>query len=881
MKLIRRFRHWLKPDTLSEEMEAHLAFRIDELRDRGLPERDARAQARREFGNALQRGEESRDIWIARWLADAIHDVRFAFRTLAAARAFAAVAILSAALGIGGCSTIFGIANYVLFNRLPVAEPGRLVSVSGQQRNASPGDSISYPEVEDLRTAKSFDAVAGVFILTAGSFTSGVESHRHWGALVTANFFDIVRPGFVVGRGFDALRDDTPGAPRAIVLSHSLWQSRFGGDPRIVGKTIRWNDLPVTVTGVTAPGFRGSEMLLINEFWIPFSMIKDVPSLINDGSVRTESRGSSWLMATARLAPGRTIADAQAELRVLAAALAKQFPEQKDRGFFVQPAGQINAGAKGLLFVFFTLLAAVTVLVLLVASANVANLLLARASSRQKEIATRLAIGAGRGRLIRQLLAESLLLASAGGLVGCGIAISAASALSRIRLPIPLPLDFTILIDYRILLFSFLLALVTGVFFGLLPAWRATRMDLSGALKDETISLGGGGRRRFTLRNALVVTQVAISMLLLICSGLFLRSLYTAAHMNLGMHTRDVVFLSFDPTLNRYSAEKAAQFFPNLLERVRRSPGVEDASITHSVPLSIGGSNTRIQSLDRKVEVQTSLFVVAPRYFSTIGIGLAQGSDFRGSSADRDTVILNHLAAHRIFGRGNPIGQSVFLRGKPMRVIGVARDSKIRTIGEDPRACVYLPLQEYYGQEDSLMGFALLARTRGPSARFTEPLREQIRALDPALAIFDVKTIETHLEQAMLPPRLAAILFGLCGAVALLISTIGLYGVISFTVARRTKEIGIRIALGAERGRVIGLILRGGLTLAAIGIVIGTGAAFALSRVAASLLYGVSTTDAITFIGVPLLLLTIALGAAWFPARRAASLDPLRTLRYE
>ncbi len=878
MRVLRRLKHLLRPDTVGEEMEAHLAFRAADLEERGLSKREAILQARREFGNVLRAQEQSREIWIARWASDLVQDVRFGLRTLVKARGFTAVSILSAALGIGACSTIFGIANFVLLRGLPVAQPERLLSLNGRT-GKSLGDSLSYPELLDVRTAKAFDGVAGVYLLTPGSFTSGMESHRHWGTLVTANFFDLVQPGFALGRGFDPERDDTPGAA-SIVLSYGLWQSRFGGDPAIVGRTIRWNDRPVTVTGVTAAGFRGTELLLVTEFWVPFGMAADVPALQSEGNRRYLSRGSSWLMGIARLAPGKTIQDAGAELDVLAANLAQQFPEQKERAFHLQPAGQINAGAKDLLFLFFALLAIVTVLVLLVASANVANLLLARAASRRKEVATRLAIGAGRGRLIRQLLAESVLLAGTGGLLGCGLAAVAAASLGRIHLPFPVPLDFTVLVDYRILVFSLLLSVVTGILFGLAPALRATRLDLSAALKEETSNTGRPARR-FSLRNALVVSQVALSMLLLICSGLFLRSLYTASNVDLGIRTRDILIVAVDPTLNRYPADKATQFFRTALERVRALPGVEDATFTQTVPLSIGASNSRVSTPDGKQTFQSTVFVIAPRYFETLGIGLPQGSDFRGDSSDHGTAIVNETAARRLFAGENPVGRMVRIRERNVRITGVAADSKLRTIGEDPRACIYLPLSEYYGREDSMMGFSLMARTRGPAAAMLDPVREQIRLLDPALATFDMRTIETHLERALLPPRLAAVMFGICGVIALLISTIGLYGVISFTVARRTKEIGIRMALGAERGKVVGLILKDGLTLSLIGIAIGVGLALAVSRVASSLLYGVSATDAITFTGVPLFLLLIALAAAWIPARRAASVDPVGTLRHD
>jgi predicted permease len=886
-RLKRRLRYWLghnrRAASLQDEMQFHLEMKAEELKDAGMQEEDARSAARRQFGNVTQKCEESRTTWIARWLSDLIQDIAFAVRTFRKEPGFTALAVLSAALGIGACTTIFGIANYALFRPLPVDHSSRLMSISRTSKEApSGGQTFSFPDIEDLRKARSFSGIAAFFPVLPATINSHGDPQRSWGSIVTANYFEVVRPWFVLGRGFNTARDDKSGEAPAIVLSHNLWRTRFAGDPNIVGKTIEVNKLAATVLGVTAPEFRGTELALVSDFWVPFSMIRDF-DLLRIGGDPLSNRKIQWVFAAGRLRDGATAREAIAEAGVIATRLSRQYPESnKDRAFHIETAGRINAGLRSMIVVFFSLLLAVTALVLLTACANVANLLLARASARHKEIATRLAIGAGRGRLMRQLLTESLLLALLGGAGGFFIASWGAASIGGFRLPLSLPVDLSISLDYRVLLFSLGLSVLTGMIFGLAPALRATKADLVSALKDEPAR--AGRLRRLTLRNILVIAQVAVSMLLLLSSGLFLRSLYSSQNMSTGIANRNILMLSFDPPLNRYNDIQSRQLMKLVLDRARATPGVESASLTDYVPLGIIGDTESFVPDNKedtpKNELDADIYRVAPGFFHTLGIPFRLGEDFR-TGKTKDAVIVNQALADRAFPNQNPIGRSITTGKTQLRIVAVVATAKSRTIGEDPHLCMYRPVLDVFSSESDFTGVTLMLRTRGDPASFAPTARGLIHQADPALAVFDVQTLEAHLNNALLLPRMAALLFGICGFMGLLISTVGIYGLVSFAVARRTKEIGIRMALGARKAQILGMVLRQGLALTAAGCAIGIILALLVSRVAESVLYGVSPSDPLTFLLTPLFLALITLAACIVPARRAAALDPMTTVRHE
>jgi predicted permease len=887
---LRRLSYWLhsgdRARLLREEMETHLEMKAAELRDSGLTESEARDAARRQFGNLTMRQEESRDAWIARWLKDFIQDLQIAARTLRKQPGFAVVAVLSSALGIGTCSLIFAIANFALFRPLPVSEPSQLMSVTARNLvRGKIGQPLSYPDFEDIRQSHSFQSTSAIFQFMPVIISSNGEPKRYWGSVVTANYFQTVRPAFALGGGFDPARDDRKDGPPVVVLSNKMWLSRFNSDPGMIGRIIDLNNRKVNVIGVTGPGFQGTEGLFSCDLWLPFSMFDTLAEAAGLSRDRLQDRGAQWLLAAGRLRDGINANAALAEISVIGSRLQAAYPAtNKNRGFHIEQAGLVNPGLRKLLVLCFFLLLGAAVLVLGASCANIANLLLARSLARQKEIATRLAISAGRWRLIRQLLTESMILALLGGAGGYALSYLGVRTAGQLRIPLALPVDFTISLDYRVILFCIALSGFTGVAFGLVPALRATRFDLVSALKEEHAQ--GGTARSFSLRNILIVAQVTISMVLLIGSGLFMRSLLSAYRIDPGFTQRALLLLAFDPNLNHYTTTETRQIVDTILERTGAISGVESACLTSSVPLSLAGTQGGFVPDDRVPDeengfIPADIYSISPRFFETLGIRMLEGEDFRSGAVGEDIVIVNQAVADRAFPGQNPVGRRILYAGKMCRIIGLVATVKSRSIGEDPRPCLYLPIARNLRGNDSLTGINLVLRTRGNAAGYAPVVRQTIRGIDPTLSVFDIRTMESHLSQALFFPRAIAWLFGAVGLMGLLISTIGLYGVMSFTVARQGREIGIRMALGARRIQVIGMILRQGLLLTVIGSTIGTGLALGLSRVAASMLYGISPTDMATFSGVTLFLVLVASMASLVPALRAASIDPNHILKHE
>ncbi|MBS1826236.1 MAG: ABC transporter permease [Acidobacteria bacterium] len=882
----RRLRYWWhraeREKLLHEEIDAHVAMLADAFEKQGMSRKDAEQAARRQFGSQMKFEEESRSMWIAHWANDLIQDANYGLRSMARQPGLAIAAIASSGLGIAACALIFGITNHALLRLLPVQEPERVMALYGRNVfRGKTGQSLSYPDVEDLRAAKSLKGIA-VFSLTPGTIATNGDPQRYWGLLVSANYFDIARPGFALGQGFDKDKDDRPGAAPLVVLSHSLWQSRFNGDPQIVGKPIDLNGRKMTVSGVTRAGFRGTELLFSIDYWVPFSAAEALAG-IKPGRLR--DRSGQWLMATARLQDGVSLAQAAAEVDGIGQRLQNMYPAtNRNRRFLLEPAGQVNPAIRTMLGVFFLVLLIVAALVHLTSCANVANLLLARASARQREIATRLAIGASRGRLIRQLLTESTMLALCGGIAGYFLAQWGVTAIGLAQIPLAMPLDLTLSLDHRAMAFAAFLSVLTGIAFGMAPALRASKASLVGGLKDEAIILGSS--TRLSLRNALVVGQVAVCMVLLVLSGLSLRSLNQAYHIDLGFQHRNLLLASFDPSLHGYTPDTARRLADRLFEDVRALPGVEMAALANSLPLNMEGTQNAYEpvaetSTSGQSQFTADIYAVSPEYFETIGVRRIDGVNFPRGVPDEDVAIVNQTLAEKAFGAQNPVGRRIRYLGRIVRIIGLVAATKSRTIGEEPHSCLYFPIAREMRGNDSLTGMTLILRTNGDPLRYVLPLRETIRKNDPNLAVFHVRTMEQQLDRALTMARIAAWLFGLAGAIGLVVATAGLAGVIGFSVARRTKEIGIRLAIGARPSTVLRSILQEGMVLTLLGAAIGLALAIALARMAGTFLYGISPIDAWTFALAPALLLTIAMVACFLPARRASRLDPLRALRHD
>jgi predicted permease len=666
-----------------------------------------------------------------------------------------------------------------------------------------------------------------------------------------------------------------------VVLGHGLWRRRFAADPGILGKTVILNNLRYTVVGVAPAGFHGTVRGILPEFWVPLSMAGQIMSGM---TAARDARGSHWLIVDARLKPGVSREQALAAVNVIKKRLDATYNkgEKNLQPVSLTVAGALPGDASKFALSLMAILVIVVGLVLMIACANVANLLLARASVRQKEIAVRLAIGASRARIICQLLTESILLSTLGAAAGFLLAVVAVRPISRFELPLPLPIDLNFTPDARVFAFPAALSVLTGILFGLAPALRATRPDLVATLKDQ----GGptGSLRQFGLRNMLVVAQVALSLVLLVGSSLFLRSLQSASSIDLGLHPENVLLMGVDPKLHGYSPEKTKQFLGQLRQRVSALPGVTSVSFLDTVPLSIGGSNAGVRTEGGKAGPQKTfadVYNVGSRFFETMGIPLSRGRDFNPHPGAEKIAIINENLAKYLFAGEDPIGRQLRMDGDAYQIIGIAKNSKSRTLGERPTPIIYVPLEQHPERADSLFGISILVKTAVGPRTMIRAVRAQVAELDPNLAVFNIEGMQEHVNKALLIPKLSAVLLGVFGAVGLVLATVGLYGVLSYSVRRRTREIGIRMALGAHAGGVLRMVVRQGLLLACVGLAIGLGISVALWRFAASFLYGISATDSVTFIGVPLVLLAVAFVAALLPARRASRVDPMEALRYE
>jgi predicted permease len=637
--------------------------------------------------------------------------------------------------------------------------------------------------------------------------------------------------------------------------------------------------------GIAPPGFYGVDRGISSDFWVPLTVSEEImPDLVTDGNFRTK-RDNQWLMLNARLKPGITRSRAQVALNTIKKRLDSTYrKDDKNPGSLtLQTAGSLIAGSATPAFTLMTVLMVVVGLVLLVACANVANLLLARAIGRQKEIAIRLALGAVRRQLIRQLLIESFILSLTGAGVGFLLAAGAARAISNFQLPLPFPVVFDFNVDWRVALFTLGLSIITALVFGLVPALRASRPDLVDALKDGQSLFGGSGRSR--LRNALVVVQVALSLVLLATAGLFLRSLGNASSIDIGFKSDNVLIMSMDPKLQNYSHDKTLQFLAQVRERVSALPGVRSISFVGVVPLSIGSNSSNFEAEAAKnhpkQKVIANTNTVGSEYFTSMGIPLLRGRDFVLQTTDQHEAILNETMASHLFPGQDPIGRVIHHDNDQYTIIGIARNSKQRTIGEKPSDAIYLFLNAAPEKANSFFGTTLIVKTTVNPGAMAQSVRQQIAALDPNMAVFNIETMQQHVDKSLLLPRISALLLGIFGAVGLTLAAIGLYGVMSYSVRCRTREIGIRMALGAKPRKVLKMILRQGLTLTAIGLAIGLAIALVVGRFAASVLYGTSGSDLLTFAVVSVVLLATAAIAILIPARRAAHVQPTTALRYE
>jgi len=813
---------------------------------------------------------------------DLIQDIRYAIRLLGKKPGFTIIAVVSLALGIGANTAIFSLVNTAMLRALPVEQPEQLYSVY-TSRTGTGYSIFSYLNYKDFRQRNEVFTDMILYRFAVASLSRGVENERSWCYLVSGNYFDTLGVRPLLGRGFLPEEAETEGSQPVVVLSYDFWQERFGADPNVIGTTVLINGLTYTVVGVLPAGFKGTELVYSPDFYVPVTMSPQ----IEPGSRYLTRRGTENFFALGRLKSGISPQQAEASLNTLASQLAQEFPDTNEgQHITLSPPGLLIPDMRDSVFGFSGVLMGVVALVLLVACTNLASLLLARATERQKEIAIRLAVGASRTRLIRQLLTESVILSILGGAIGALLAVWITGLVSSFKLPIDFPLIINIEIDRSVLIFSILLSLVTGVIFGLIPALQATRPDLAGTLKDES---GVGGYRRSRLRNGLVVAQLALSLLLLIAAGLVVRSLYTQA-ISPGFNAENLVTVSFDLSLQGYDRARGKEFTKRLIERCAALPGVSNASMIGYLPLSLNRSydTVHIEGAPplRGANVPNVMnYQIWPHYFNTMGVSFVRGRDFTEQDTEegKAVVIVNEAFARRFWPGEDSLDQALGKRfstsgpeGPFMEIAGIVSDGKYISLQEDPTPFYFTSMTQDY-----TAGGSVVARVRSNPQTAIAAIRQEVLKLDPQMPLYDVKTMTEHLGLSLFPARVAGILLGSFGLLVLILAAVGVYGVMSYSVSRRTREIGLRMALGAGPREVLGMVIRQGMMIAGIGVGIGLVAAVALTGLMSGLLTGVSTTDPVTFIAVTLLFALIAFFACFIPARRAMKVDPMIALRYE
>ena len=808
-----------------------------------------------------------------------LHDVRYGLRQLLKHPVFTILAVVSLALGIGANTAIFSLVNTVLLRPLPVKEPSQLIEVYGSLNNGAEFSIQSHLNYKDYRDRN--DVFSGLFVyrIVVASLSHSGSNERVWGYLASGNYFEVLGVKPILGRSFLPEEDQTPGSHPVVVLSYTCWQKRFAAEPAIVGRTILLNNHTFTVIGVAPKGFIGTEVAYAPEYWAPMMMAK----VIEPGSRWLDQRDSNNLFMIGRMKPGVTPAQVKASLDAITLQLGKEYPaENEGRGITLSRPGLFIPSIRDASITFAGVLMVIVGLVLLLACVNLANLQLARATSRRKEIAIRLAVGASRGRLVRQLLTEGVLLSLASGALGLMLAAWINWLVGGIKLPLDVALVFVLPLDWRVLLFTLGLSIVTGVVFSLLPALQSSKPALVPSLKDDAKL---GGFRRSRLRNSLVVAQVSLSLVLLVCAGLIVRSLQAAQKMRPGFDTQAAIAISFDVGLQGYEEAKGRAFHHQILERVRAVPGVRAAALTSNLPLALNYNSSSVylegQPAVGSGRLPTCIpMSVSPGFFETMGIAL-RGRDFAESEDKKEArvAVVNETFAKKFFPGIDPIGKRFNFSGPkdPLwQIIGVCSDGKYNTLAETPQPAVFRPQFRDY---DTVV--TLVARTESDPRSMIAPLRKEFQEMDPTLPLYDIKTLTEHMKIPLFPARMAANVLGCFGVLALVLAAIGIYGVMSYVVAGRTREIGLRMALGAQLRHVRQLILGQGMILAGIGLAVGLVIVFILARFLTSMLYGVSPTDPITFIAITFLLAAVALVACYLPARRAARVNPMVALREE
>jgi macrolide transport system ATP-binding/permease protein len=863
-----------------EELSSHLGMAVDRNLRRGMSGEEARRAAIADLGGVEQTKEIYRDQRGVPVIENFVQDLRFGVRMLRRSPGFSVLAILCLTLGIGANAAVFSWIEGILFRPYPlVAHQERLVALGGTARGEARGTPLSWPDFLDLQKDCTLVDSFIVTKIMGTTLSLGDRAERTIGSIVSANYFDAIGVHPILGRGFARGEDAGSNAHPVTVISYQLWRSRFKGDPGIIGKTQRLNGIEHTIVGVAPEGFLGTFVGWGMQFWVPASM----EETFEGGPYKLEDRDARWIESYARLKPGVTIGQAQQEMSAVAARLESDFPAtNRGRGIKLWPLWQTPFNNAGTLLPTLGIMLAVVVFVLLIACANVGNLLLVRAFTRRHEMTVRVAVGANRGRLLQQLITEGLILSAAAATGGLLFAHWCRHALvllfpARAGVAMTLPGE----IDWRVLALSAGVCLVTTLLLGLVPAMQTGKIDLAGAMKSEMSGVVGGGRGRSWLRSSLVVLQVSLSFLLLVGAGLLMLSLDRIRNLDPGFTTRGVLFTAVDLRGAGYDAVRAKTFDDELLGRVQAFPGVESAALARDVPLSYGSFSSSAIAVDGyqappEEQAEVEYNQVGPGYFATMGIPVLAGREFtRGDNETAALVaVVNDVMAARYWRGGDPIGQRLQVKGQWLQVVGVAKVSKYQSVRENPKPFFYVPLRQ-----DFSVGAALHIRTRMPAETIATEVAREVHALDANLAPYEVISLQEQMDRSTSPQRVAVTLLGILGGLALLLATVGLYAVMSYTISQGTREFGLRMALGAGAWTLLREVLSRGLALTGVGVLLGIVVALGTTRLLGNLLYRVSPRDPAAFGSALVVMAVASLAACFWPAWRATRTDPARALR--
>jgi len=803
-------------------------------------------------------------------------DLIVALRRLRKTPGFTLAAIITLALGIGANTAIFTVVNGLLFRPLPVERPNELAFLN-MRGNNNEFPAQSYPDYLDLRDRNTVVSGLAGYRMSPVSFSRGDSNNaRLWAYEVTGNYFDMLGVGAWRGRVLHPEDDVTRRGHPVAVITYACWQDHFAGDPDVVGKQMQINGMNYTVVGVAPRGFSGTEVTFAPDLFVPIAM----ESQIEPGSNWLDERGDRNLFVVGRLKPGVSLPQAESAFNSIEQQLAREYPKE-DEGIKIvlSPPGLFGTMIRGPVQGFSAVLMGVAGLVLLIACVNLASLLLARAADRRKETAIRLALGAPRARLVRQLLTESLVLSIAGGSAGLLLAVWLTDLFAAWHPPVGVPITSSVGLDLRVMLFAVGASLATGILFGLAPALQSTRADLAPALKNEAVA---ERLRRFHIRDFLVSAQVALALVLLVGSVLVVRSLQQALNLKLGFEPRHAASVSVDLSLQGYDDTRSREFQRGVLERVRSMPGIESAGIINGLPLSLNWNNSGVvvegKPVPRAADIPlAAMYRISPGYLRAAQTKLIAGRDFTPDDKKgvRRVAIVNQAFARQLLPGENPIGKR-FRQNDWQEIVGVVEDGKYRSLGEKPMPAVFQPIEQVMVE-----GTTIVARSSLPEDQVAGMLRRAVMELDPSLSVYSVGSLADQLGFVLFPARIAAIVLGAFGLLAIVLAATGVYGIMAYAVSRRTREIGIRMALGAKPSQVLGVVLSHTALLVAIGTAAGVGLALLAGRLFSQILYGISPVDPVTYSLAIGAMALVAFAACWFPARRAIGVDPVTSLRTE